>query len=70
MIKVGQGDRPVQLFEATLGDDLHVVYGAVAIRLIPLGRSFRVGTVRRDAIIWTVVFVLLAGLAYRLVATG
>ena len=51
-------------------DGLHVVYGAVAILLIPFARSFVSGGTRRDRLVMLVALVVLGGVMYRLVATG
>jgi hypothetical protein len=51
-------------------DGLHVVYGAVAVLLIPFARSFVGGGTRRDRVIMLVAVVALGGVMYRLVATG
>lgn len=51
-------------------DGLHVVYGGVAILLIPLARSFVGGGTRRDRLIMLVAIVALGGVMYRLIATG
>ena len=51
-------------------DGLHLVYGAVAILLIPFARSFLRGVGRRDTLILLVAVAVLGGVMYRLFATG
>jgi hypothetical protein len=51
-------------------DGLHLLYGAVAILLIPFARSFLRGVARRDTLILLVAVVALGGVIYRLFATG
>ena len=51
-------------------DGLHVVYGAVAILLIPFARSFVGGGTGRDRVIMLVAVVALGGVMYRLIATA
>ena len=51
-------------------DGLHLLYGAVAIVLIPVGRSFLVGKPRRDGLLMLLVFGGLAGVLFRLFSTG
>jgi hypothetical protein len=51
-------------------DGLHLVYGAVAIVLLPLARSFRSGASRRDALLLLSACALLGGVLFRLFTTG
>jgi hypothetical protein len=51
-------------------DGLHLVYGGVAIVLLPLARSFRTGARRRDTLLLLVAVITLGGVMYRLFATG
>ncbi len=51
-------------------DGLHLVYGAVAILVIPFARSFLRAEARRDALVLFVAAVVLGGVIYRLFATG
>jgi hypothetical protein len=51
-------------------DDLHLLYGGVAIVLIPLARSFLAGGSRRDSILMLVAIVALGGVLFRLFVTG
>jgi len=51
-------------------DGLHLVYGAVAVLLIPFARSFLRGGGRRDALILLIAVAALGGVIYRLFATG
>ena len=51
-------------------DQLHLIYGAVAVVLIPVGRSFLVGRPRRDSLLMLLVFVSLGGVILRLFSTG
>jgi hypothetical protein len=51
-------------------DGLHLLYGAVAILLIPFARSFLRGMARRDTLILLVAVLALGGVIYRLFATG
>lgn len=63
LVVLSEGGRPT--------DGLHVLYGALAVGTIPLARSF-VGRTsgRRAAVIFLATFIVLAGLVYRLFATG
>jgi len=51
-------------------DGLHLLYGGVAIVAIPVARSFRSGTRPRDDLVVMVGLLVLAGVLYRLFATG
>ena len=51
-------------------DNLHLLYGVVAVGLIPVARSFLVGREPRDGRLMLVAFVLLAGVLFRLFGTG
>jgi len=51
-------------------DGLHVLYGGVAILLVPLARSFLNGAGRRDALLMVAAFLILGGVLFRLFATG
>lgn len=51
-------------------DGLHLLYGGVAIVLIPLAGSFLGGGAKRDRLITVATVVGLAGVLYRLFATG
>lgn len=51
-------------------DGLHVLYGGVALILIPLARSYRSGASRRDSILMLVAVVVLGGVLFRLFSTG
>jgi hypothetical protein len=51
-------------------DSLHLLYGGVAILLIPFARSFLGGATRRDTVILLVAVVTLGGVLFRLFATG
>jgi hypothetical protein len=51
-------------------DSLHLLYGGVAVVLIPLARSFRAGAVRRDSVLMLVAVVALGGVLFRLFSTG
>lgn len=51
-------------------DSLLLLYGAVAIVLIPLARSFRRGANLRDGVLTLVTVVALGGVLFRLFATG
>ena len=63
LVVFAEGSRPA--------DALHLLYGALAVGAIPLARSF-VGrsSGRRAAILLLAAFIVLAGLVYRLFATG
>ena len=52
------------------GDGLHLVYGVVAILLLPLARSLRSGASRRDALLMLGASALLGGVLFRLFTTG
>lgn len=58
------------MFGARPADGLHVLYGAVAVLLIPFARSFLRGVARRDTIILFIAVAALGGVIYRLFATG
>ncbi len=51
-------------------EDLHLVYAAVAIGLIPLARSFIIGNGRREAWVTVAAYVVLGGVLFRLFSTG
>ncbi len=51
-------------------DDLHLVYGVVAVATIPIARSFLVGRARRDSALMLVAYVVLSGVLFRLFSTG
>jgi len=51
-------------------DNLHLLYGVVAVGAIPVARSFLAGKERRDAVLVLVAFVILAGVLFRLFSTG
>ncbi len=51
-------------------DDLHFVYAAIAIGLIPLARSFIVGNSRHGAWLTVAAYVVLGGVLFRLFSTG
>jgi hypothetical protein len=52
-------------------DDLHFLYAALAIGLVPLARSFFSSASARSAgLIWVATFLVLGGVLYRLFATG
>ncbi len=51
-------------------EDLHLVYAAIAIGLIPLARSFVAGRNRREAVVIVAAYVVLAGVLFRLFSTG
>ena len=51
-------------------DELHLIYGGVAIALIPLGRSFLAGRPRRDGLLMFLAFGALGGVLFRLFSTG
>jgi hypothetical protein len=57
-------------FGARPRDGLHVLYGGVAIVLIPLARSFLAGGSPRDSILMLVAVVALGGVLFRLFVTG
>jgi len=52
------------------GDGLHLIYGGVAIILLPVARSFRSGASRRDALLMLAGCALLGGVMFRLFMTG
>lgn len=51
-------------------DGLHVLYGGIALVLIPLARSYRRGVGRRDSILMLLAVVVLGGVVFRLFSTG
>ncbi len=51
-------------------EDLHLLYAVVAIGLIPLARSFVVGTSRREGLVITAAYLALGGLLFRLFTTA
>lgn len=51
-------------------EDLHLVYAAIAIGLIPLARSFVVGNGRREAWLTAAAYLVLGGVLFRLFTTG
>jgi hypothetical protein len=51
-------------------DGLHLLYGGAAIVVIPVARSFQNGAGSRAGIVMLLGFVVLAGVLYRLFATG
>lgn len=51
-------------------DNLHVMYGVVAVGIIPVARGFIAGREPRDSVLMLVAFVLLAGVVFRLFSTG
>ncbi len=51
-------------------DGLHVLYGGVALVLIPVARSYRRGAGRRDSILMLLAMVVLGGVLFRLFSTG
>jgi len=51
-------------------DGLHVIYGGLAIVVLPVARSFRSGTRRRDALLMLAGCALLGGVLFRLFTTG
>ena len=51
-------------------DGLHLLYGGVAIVILPVARSFRSGASRRDALLMLAGFALLGGVVFRLFTTG
>ena len=51
-------------------EGLHLVYGAIAIALLPLARSFVPAADRRSGIAALAAFVILGFVLYRLFATG
>lgn len=51
-------------------DGLHLLYGGVAIIILPVARSFRSGASRRDALLMLAGFALLGGVVFRLFTTG
>ena len=52
------------------GENLHLVYAAIAIGVIPLARSFAPAADRRAGIAALAAFVVLGFVLYRLFATG
>lgn len=65
-VELAAGQRP--------HDELHLVYGLVAIGLVPLARSFtggqRVGRPRAEAALMTLAYAVLALVVARLFMTG
>jgi hypothetical protein len=51
-------------------DGLHLVYGVVAMALLPLARSLRSGASRHDALLLLAACALLGGVLFRLFTTG
>lgn len=51
-------------------EDLHLIYAAIAIGLIPLARSFVTGKTRREAVVIVAAYLVLAGVLFRLFTTG
>jgi hypothetical protein len=51
-------------------DGLHLLYGGVAIIILPVARSFRSGASRRDALLMLAGCALLGGVLFRLFTTG
>ncbi len=51
-------------------DGLHLMYGGVALVLIPLARSFLSGPGRRDTLLMLLTVVVLGGVLFRLFGTG
>jgi uncharacterized membrane protein len=51
-------------------DDLHLLYAAVAIGLIPLARSYVPEAGRRRTIVILIAFLALGGVLFRLFSTG
>lgn len=51
-------------------EDLHLVYAAIAIGVIPLARSFVPGQDRRRILMIFLAFVVLGGVVFRLFGTG
>ena len=51
-------------------DGLHLLYGGVALVVIPLARSYRSGAGRRDSILMLLAVVVLGGVLFRLFSTG
>lgn len=61
-IVFGLGARP--------DDGLHLIYGGVAVILLPIARSFRSGASRRDALLMLAGCAVLGGVLFRLFTTG
>jgi len=51
-------------------EGLHLVYGAIALGILPLARSFAGGRPRRDAALMAAAYLVLAVVLYRLFTTG
>lgn len=51
-------------------EDLHLIYAAIVIGLIPLARSFVQGKTRREAVVLVAAYLALAGVLFRLFTTG
>ncbi len=51
-------------------EDLHLVYGVLAIGLLPLARSFFGGKPRRDAWLGAAAYLVAGVVVYRLFSTG
>jgi hypothetical protein len=51
-------------------DGLHLLYGGLAVIILPVARSFRSGESRRDALLMLAGCALLGGVLYRLFTTG
>ncbi len=51
-------------------DNLHLLYGVVAVGAIPFARSFVAGRERRETLLVLVAFVVLAVVLFRLFATA
>ena len=62
LLMLASGERPA--------DGLHLVYGVIALALIPLTLSFLGDNVRRNAWLLTAAYVVLAVVLYRLFSTG
>ena len=71
LVVVGVGGLVVVVEDGRPADGLHFVYATIAIGIIPLARSFAGrASGRSAAILLLATFVVLAGLLYRLFATG
>lgn len=58
------------VFNSHPADNLHLLYGVVAVAALPVARSFLAGKEPRDSVLMLVAFVVLAGVLFRLFSTG